>query len=111
MERVGKGTYILIPLGSEKGRYTLNEFVIGSMLVKPAVIAYWSALHHWGFTEQIPRTVFIQTTARTTPGMKTALGLEYKDLKGLSPEDQFKTIADRLSRVADPTTRAAVAIP
>ena len=49
-------------------------------------------------------------------GMKSAndslatLGLSIEDLKGLSPEQQFKLIADRLSQVADPTQRAAVAM-
>jgi hypothetical protein len=38
------------------------------------------------------------------------LGLSYKDLKALSPEEQFKLIADRLSKVEDPTRRAAIAM-
>jgi predicted transcriptional regulator of viral defense system len=63
-ERIEKGKYLTIPLGAKKGGYTINEFVIGSQLVKPAVIAYWSALNYHWFTEQIPNTVFIQTTAR-----------------------------------------------
>jgi len=37
------------------------------------------------------------------------LGLAIEDLQGLSPEEQFKLIADRLSQVADATTRAALA--
>lgn len=38
------------------------------------------------------------------------LGLTYKDLKGLSPEEQFKLLAERLSRVQDPTKKAAIAM-
>jgi len=38
------------------------------------------------------------------------LGLTYKDLQGLSPEEQFKLIADRISQVEDPTKRAAIAM-
>jgi predicted transcriptional regulator of viral defense system len=64
IERIEKGKYLIIPLGSEKGKYTLHEFVIGSYLVQPYAISYWSALHHYGLTEQIPNTVFMQTTAR-----------------------------------------------
>jgi predicted transcriptional regulator of viral defense system len=64
IERIEKGKYLIIPLGARKGGYTINEFIIGSQLVKPAVISYWSALNYHGFTEQIPNTVFIQTTAR-----------------------------------------------
>jgi len=28
IERIEKGKYMIIPLGAEKGRYTLNEFII-----------------------------------------------------------------------------------
>jgi len=40
----------------------------------------------------------------------TDLGLAYKDLKDLSPEEQFKLIAERLSKIEDPTRRAAIAM-
>jgi predicted transcriptional regulator of viral defense system len=45
----------------EKGKYTLNEFIIGSLLVTPYCVAYWSALNFYGLTEQFPNTVFLQT--------------------------------------------------
>ena len=45
---------MIIPLGAEKGKYTLNEFIIGSLLVTPYSVAYWSALNFYGMTEQIP---------------------------------------------------------
>ncbi len=38
------------------------------------------------------------------------LGLEYKDLAGLSPEDQFITISDAISKMESPTGRAAQAM-
>lgn len=38
------------------------------------------------------------------------LGLQYRDLKNLSPEDQFLLIADRIADVDDPTTRAALSM-
>jgi len=78
IERIEKGKYIIIPLGAEKGKYTINEFAIGSQLVKPAVIAYWSALNYHGFTEQIPNTVFIQTTSRKKQQQLEIFGVRYK---------------------------------
>ena len=39
-----------------------------------------------------------------------ALGLTYKALEGLSPEQQFKAIADRISGIEDPSKRAALAM-
>jgi len=38
------------------------------------------------------------------------LGLKFKDLEGLSPEAQFKLLADRISQVVDPTKKAAIAM-
>lgn len=115
IERIEKGKYMIIPLGAEKGKYTLNEFVIGSLLVDPYCIAYWSALHFYGLTEQIPNTIFIQTTARKKRQEIEALGLRYrivriKDTKffGIRKEwieesqinitDKEKTIIDCLDK-------------
>lgn len=78
IERIEKGKYLIIPLGARKGRYTINEFILGSQLVKPAVIAYWSALNYHGFTEQIPNTVFIQTTSRKKEQRLEILGVRYR---------------------------------
>lgn len=64
IERIERGKYMVIPLTARKGEFTLNEFVIGSELVEPYAISYWSALSYHGLTEQIPGTVFIQTTSR-----------------------------------------------
>jgi len=81
IERIEKGKYIVIPLGAEKGKYTLNEFILGSMLVDPCIISYWSALNYYGFTEQIPRTVFIQTTSRKKHQQITVFGVPYKIIR------------------------------
>jgi len=54
IEKVEKGKYIIIPLGAEKGKYTLNEFIIGSLLLNPYSVAYWSALNFYSLTEQFP---------------------------------------------------------
>jgi hypothetical protein len=39
-----------------------------------------------------------------------SLGLSYRQLENLSPEEQFKLIADRLNRIQDPTRKAAIAM-
>ncbi len=81
IERIEKGKYMIIPLGAEKGKYTLHEFVIGAMLVKPYAFAYWSALHFYGLTEQIPNTVFVQTTARKKNQNLKIFGVDYRIVK------------------------------
>jgi len=115
IERIEKGKYLIIPLGSEKGKYTLHEFVIGSYLIEPSAISYWSALHYYGMTEQIPRTVFLQTPTRKKKSRLNIFGLDYQIVRikkekfyGLRKEwieevpvsitDKEKTIIDCLDK-------------
>ncbi len=61
------GKYLIAPLSAGvDSEYTEHEFIIASELAKsrPFYIAYWSALNHYGFTDQTPFTVFVATTAR-----------------------------------------------
>jgi len=81
IERIEKGKYMVIPLGARKGEYTLNEFIIGSLLVNPSAIAYWSALNYHGLTEQIPTTVFVQTTSRKKKRELEIFGVRYRIVK------------------------------
>ena len=90
IERIEKGKYIVIPLGSEKGKYTLNEFTLGNLVIESCIIAYWSALHHHGLTEQIPLTVFIQTTSRKKKRDFKIFGIPYKIIR-VKPEKIFGT--------------------
>ena len=65
LERIAHGKYLILPLAAgENAVYTAHEFVIASALVDPMYVGYWSALNHHGLTEQVPRTVYIVTTAR-----------------------------------------------
>ncbi len=115
IERIERGKYLIIPLGSEKGKYTLHEFVIGSYLVEPSAISYWSALHYYGMTEQIPSTVFVQTPTRKKKSRMNIFGLNYRIVRikkekfyGLRKEwieempvniaDKEKTIIDCLDK-------------
>jgi predicted transcriptional regulator of viral defense system len=81
IERIEPGKYMVIPLGAKKGKYTLHEFVLGSLLVDPCIISYWSALNHYGFTEQIPLTVFLQTTARKKNQEIKVFGVPYRIIR------------------------------
>ena len=90
IERIEKGKYLIIPLDAQKGKYTLNEFIIGSLLVNPNSIAYWSALNYYGFTEQIPGKVFIQTTSRKKNQDIDIFGVHYKIVR-LKNEKFFGT--------------------
>jgi predicted transcriptional regulator of viral defense system len=88
---------------------------MASYLVEPYAISYWSALHHYGLTEQIPNTVFVQTPVRKKKSQMEVLGVKYqivrvKDTKffGIRKEwieetpisitDKEKTIIDCLDK-------------
>lgn len=65
-----RGLYAIVPLDvGAKGAdsFILHNFVIASHLVEPYYIGYWSALNHYGFSDQIPQTTFIATTKPKMP--------------------------------------------
>jgi len=68
--RVKKGLYALS--GAVPGTTALHEFEIAMALVQPAAISYWSAMSHHGLTDQVPRRVFVLTTARSVPRRRGA---------------------------------------
>ena len=60
-----KGLYIIVPLDiGVKGAdsFVMHNFVIASKLAEPYYVGYWSALNHYGFSDQIPQATFIATT-------------------------------------------------
>ncbi len=111
IERLERGKYIVIPRTSNKGEYTLDEYVIGSVLVDPHAIAYWSALNYHGLTEQIPGTVFVQTTSRRKKQNLTIFGVRYRIVRvadykffGEKPvwiEDKQVNVTDREKTIID----------
>lgn len=79
IERIEKGKYLIIPLeAGPEGLYAEHEFIIASSLVDPYAISYWSALNFHGFTEQVPRTVYISTTRRKRKREKVIFGITYR---------------------------------
>ena len=66
--RLKKGLYALA--GAVPGTTPLHEFEIATVLVQPAAISHWSAMSRHGLTEQVPRHVFVLTTARAVPRLR-----------------------------------------
>ena len=79
LERIERGLYLIVPLeaGPER-KWTEDPKVIASQLVPEGAAAYWTALHHWGMTEQIPRTVFVQGRKRKYRSQVTIFGVQYQ---------------------------------
>jgi predicted transcriptional regulator of viral defense system len=65
IQRVKRGHYLLVPArAGYETRWSEHIFSFVDGLLKEYYVGYWTALSHWGMTEQIPRTVFIATTKR-----------------------------------------------
>lgn len=79
VERITRGRYFVIPLeAGADSAWSEDALLVARQLADPAAVAYWSACHHWNWTEQIPRTVFIQTPQKKLHNTKTVLGVRYR---------------------------------
>lgn len=114
VRRLERGVYLLIPLeaGPER-QWSESPLVIAPYLIKPAAVAYWSALHYWDLTEQTPHVTFVQSTHRkrdveilglrfrfvpVTP--KHFFGIAKRNLQGktVCVTDREKTLIDAAAR-------------
>ncbi|MBU1661249.1 MAG: type IV toxin-antitoxin system AbiEi family antitoxin domain-containing protein [Chloroflexi bacterium] len=79
IKRLERGLYLLVPLeAGPEGQWSDDPLVIGTQLVSEGAIAYWTALHFWNMTEQVPRTVFVQTVSRRSSSQEDILGVRYQ---------------------------------
>lgn len=59
---VEKGKYFL--LGFEPEKVLSNPFYLANKIHFPSYISFWTALNYYGFTEQVPFTVFVAATVK-----------------------------------------------
>ena len=79
LERLEKGKYLIVPLEAGPERtWTEDAHVIAHHLVSPGQAAYWSALHYWNLTEQVPRVTLVQTTVRRENRSPEILGMRFR---------------------------------
>lgn len=116
LQRLERGLYLLIPLeAGPDGNWSEDPLVIATQLVPRGAAAYWSALHYWNLTEQVPRTIFVQHVSRRFSSRSVILGVRYQFVT-VMPErffgiitrtsnglnfritDREKTIVDSLAR-------------
>lgn len=91
--RLERGLYLIVPFeAGQEGRWTSDPFVLASKLITPYYIAYWSAASYWGWTEQLPSTVFIVSPSRKFVNEKTILNITFRFIK--ISEDKFFGISE-----------------
>jgi predicted transcriptional regulator of viral defense system len=67
--RLRRGLYA--GMGKLPGEVEVHPFAVAANLVSPSAISHWSALHHHGLTEQVPRQVTASTPKKVvTPSMR-----------------------------------------
>ncbi len=74
------GTYLYVPEGYQDS-WTASSFWIGANIVGSYAISFWSALNHWGLTEQIPNTTYIQTTKSVRGSKRIILNSKYQIIR------------------------------
>jgi predicted transcriptional regulator of viral defense system len=112
--RLRRGLYLILPFeAGVEGTYSVHPFRIVPHLATPHALAYWTALSYYDYTEQMPGTIFVATTAEPASGELTIgeLGLTYRFVTlvsykffGHRPiwiEGQEVTITDRAKTVLD----------
>ena len=76
VSRVRRGLYAITGPGVPPA----PPFAVATHLVRPSSISHWSALHHHGLTEQVPRLVTAFTPKKTTtPGMRDKVKTGHHD--------------------------------
>lgn len=89
LERLEKGKYMIVPLRAGPGRiWTEDALVIAHHLVRPSMVAYWTALNYWNLTEQVPRVTYVQTTVRRENRRPNILGTQFRIVR-IKPEKFF----------------------
>lgn len=79
LKRLRRGLYILIPLeAGVEGEWSEDPLLIATQIVPEGAVSYWTALHHWNMTEQIPRTVFVQICDGRYLAETKILGVRYQ---------------------------------
>ena len=81
MIRLEKGKYLVVPLKAPNQQWMPNEFVVAGLWMGtiPYYIGYFTAYNYWGFTEQIPQTVFVLNTKKSYK--KTIGNVRYEAIK------------------------------
>ncbi|HET6429236.1 MAG TPA: type IV toxin-antitoxin system AbiEi family antitoxin [Phycisphaerae bacterium] len=89
---LARGKYLIVPLeAGPESAWSQDSLVVASHLADPAAVAYWSACHHWNWTEQVPRTVFAQTPQKKMHNTMTVLGVRYRFVR-VQPGKFFGTV-------------------
>lgn len=109
--KLEKGKYLLVPIKAPNQQWMPNEFILAKLWMAdiPYYIGYFTAYHYWGFTEQVPQTIYVLNTKKSckrTIGNTSyeATKIEknkYYGIKKIKIEDQEVNISDKERTLVD----------
>jgi predicted transcriptional regulator of viral defense system len=78
LARVRKGWYIGVPLeASEPREWREDPWAVAAALFSPGYIGGWSAVEHWGLTDQIFNVIYVIAGRKVKPARQTIQGTHY----------------------------------
>ena len=118
LARVRRGMYTPVPLDANlSGQWSEDVWLAATITFAPCYIGGWSALEHWGLTEQLFRTVIVFTSKRVrhrdadfqgtsvrlkvvAPGKLFGIQKVWRRQGQVSVSDPSRTIVDALDEPA-----------
>ncbi len=109
--QIEKGKYILIPIKAPNQLWSPNEFILAKLWMDKVsyYIGYFTMYNYWGFTEQVPQTVFVLNTKKSC--VKIIGNVKYKaikinerkyyGIKEIKIDDEIVCISDRERTLVD----------
>ncbi len=78
LARVRKGWYIGVPMdASEPREWREDPWVVAATLFSPGYIGGWSAVEHWGLTDQIFNVIYVIAGRKVAPTRQTIQGTDF----------------------------------
>ena len=78
LARVRRGWYIGVPIdASAPGEWREDPWVVAATLFSPGYIGGWSAVEHWGLTDQIFNVIYVFVGRKVAPTRQTLQGTDF----------------------------------
>ena len=78
LARVRRGWYTGVPIdASEPANWREDPWVVAATLFSPGYIGGWSAVEHWGLTDQIFNVVYVVAGRKIAPTRQTVQGIDF----------------------------------
>lgn len=78
LARIRKGWYIGVPIeASEPREWREDPWIVAATLFSPSYIGGWSAVEHWGLSDQIFNVVYVVAGRKIAPRRQTIQGTQF----------------------------------